>query len=95
MKFGSKIAKLQMHEKLHKNVNENMFSFTFLCFHSHFYAIFMSFYGGQLKQLYTANFLYVFNPFKMVVQFQFSQFDGSNAFFPQIQQASGHDFRKV
>ena len=33
--------------------------------------IFMSFYEGQLKQqmLYTANFLYVFNPFKMVVQF--------------------------
>ena len=26
----TKIAKLQMHENLHKNVNENMFSFTFL-----------------------------------------------------------------
>ena len=33
MKIQSKIPKLQMHEKLHKNVNENMF-------HSHFYAIF-------------------------------------------------------
>ena len=29
MKLRSK--KLRMHEKLHKNVNENMFSFTFLC----------------------------------------------------------------
>ena len=25
MKIGTKILKLQMHEKLHKNVNENMF----------------------------------------------------------------------
>ena len=51
MKIRSKIPKLQMHEKLHKNVNENMFSFTF-------YAIFMpNFYGGQIKQLYTAYFL--------------------------------------
>ena len=31
MKIQTKIAKLQMHENLHKNVNENMFSFTFLC----------------------------------------------------------------
>ena len=31
MKIRTKIAKLQMHENLHKNVNENMFSFTFLC----------------------------------------------------------------
>ena len=31
MKIRSKIPKLQMHEKLHKKVNENMFSFTFLC----------------------------------------------------------------
>ena len=34
MKIGTKIAKLQMHENLHKNVNENMFSFTFLCKYS-------------------------------------------------------------
>ena len=54
MKIRSKIPKLQMHEKMHKNVNENRFSFTFS-------AIFMCFfYGGQLKQLYTANFLYGF-----------------------------------
>ena len=31
MKILTKIAKLRMHEKLHKNVNENLFSFTFLC----------------------------------------------------------------
>ena len=31
MKMWTKIAKLQLHENLHKNVNENMFSFTFLC----------------------------------------------------------------
>ena len=31
MKIRTKIAKLQMHENLHKIVNENMFSFTFLC----------------------------------------------------------------
>ena len=53
MKIRLKIKKLEMHEKLHKTVNENTFSFTF-------YAIFMpSFYGGQLKQLYTAYFLYI------------------------------------
>ena len=34
MKIRTKIAKIQMHEKLHKNVNENMFSFTFLCKYS-------------------------------------------------------------
>ena len=34
MKIRTKIAKLQMHENLHKNVNENMFSFTFLCKYS-------------------------------------------------------------
>ena len=31
MKIRSKIPKLQTHENFHKNVNENMFSFTFLC----------------------------------------------------------------
>ena len=43
MKIQSKIPKLQMHEKLHKNENENIFM-----------QFFMSFYGGQSKQLYTA-----------------------------------------
>ena len=31
MEIQTKIAKLQMHENLLKNVNENMFSFTFVC----------------------------------------------------------------
>ena len=31
MKIQRKIAKLQMHENLYKNVNENMFSFACLC----------------------------------------------------------------
>ena len=31
MKIRIKIAKLPLHEHLHKIVNENMFSFTFLC----------------------------------------------------------------
>ena len=42
------------------------------CFHSHFMHFFMNFYGVQLKHLYTPNFLYIFNPFKMAVQFKFS-----------------------
>ena len=37
----------------------------------------------------------VFNPFKMAVQLKFSQFDDSNAFFFQFQQAPGTNFRKV
>ena len=36
MKIGTKIVKLQMHEHLHKNVNETRF-------HSHFYANFQEF----------------------------------------------------
>ena len=31
MKIRTKIAKLQMHENLHRYVNGNLFSFTFLC----------------------------------------------------------------
>ena len=31
MEILTKIANLPLHENLHKNVNENMFSFTFLC----------------------------------------------------------------
>ena len=43
----------------------------------------------NMLQLYTANFLYNFNPFKMAVQFflaalNFSNFDGPNAFFPKF-----------
>ena len=67
MKIGTKILKLQMHENLDKNVNKNMFSFTF-------YAIFHEFLRWAIKatnmlQLYTANFLYGFYPIKMVIQF--------------------------
>ena len=66
MKIRTKIPKLQMHENLHINVNENVLSFTF-------YAFFMSFYGGQLKQQIcyslTLLILYlVFNLFVLVVQ---------------------------
>ena len=62
MKIRRKIAKLQMQENLHKNVNENMFSFAF------FMQIFISFYEGQLKQ-HTFNsiilliFIWFYNPF--------------------------------
>ena len=46
-----------MHENLHKNVNQNMFS--------HFYAIFLEFLWWAIKatnmlELYTAKFLYGF-----------------------------------
>ena len=56
MKIRSKIPKLQMHENLHKNVNETGF-------HSHFYATFHEFLWWAIKatnmlQLYTPNFLY-------------------------------------
>ena len=52
MKIRTKLAKLQMYENLHKNVNENRFIHIFM-------QIFMSFYEGKLKQqmLNTANFL--------------------------------------
>ena len=45
MKIQAKIAKLQIHENLHKNVNENVFSFTF--FIHILYKIFMSFMKGN------------------------------------------------
>ena len=56
---------------------------------------FMYFYGGQLQQLYTANFLYVFNPFKMGVKFRFSHFDGWICFLPPKSTGPWPDFRKV
>ena len=49
-KIRTKIAKLQIHENLHKNVNENMFSFTF-------YANFREFHEGQLKQQICYSFI--------------------------------------
>ena len=56
-----------MHENLHKNVNENMFSFTF-------YAIFHEFLKWAIKQQICYSFTLlisyiVFNPFKMANQF--------------------------
>ena len=67
MIIQSKIPKLQMHENFLKNVNEIMFSFTL------FMQIFMSFYGGQLKQQICYSFILLFsyivcNPLKMTVQ---------------------------
>ena len=69
------------------------------CFHSHFCAFFQSFYGGQLKQQTCYSFILlisfmVFNPFEMAVQIfktasSLPNFDGPNAFFPQIQQDPG------
>ena len=50
----NKIAKLQLHENLHKNVNENMFSFT------SFLQIFMSFLEGNLSNKYFTALYYSF-----------------------------------
>ena len=59
-----------MHEILHKNLNEYMFSFTF---YANFQEILLcAIKATNLLQLYTANSLYAFNPFKMV-QMLFSQ----------------------
>ena len=55
MKIRTKVLKLQMHENLHKNVNENMFVFTFLC---KFSQVFVLVKQKFILQLYTANFLY-------------------------------------
>ena len=68
IKIRTKLPKLQMHETLHENVIENMFSFTFLC-------KFSCFYDGQLKQqiiCYSFRLLVsymVFNTFKIMVKF--------------------------
>ena len=69
MEIWSKIQKLQMHENLHKNVNENMFSYTFLC---NFSWIFMLGNFKKQQKCYSFTLLIsfmVFNPFKMAVQF--------------------------
>ena len=58
MKVWTKIAKLQMHENLHKNVNENMFSFTFLCDLHEF--LWRAIKPTNMLQLYTANISYDF-----------------------------------
>ena len=62
MKIQAKIPKLQMHEKLHKNVNENENGkyggqlkqlYTASNFHSHFYAIFHEFLWWAIKSSFT------------------------------------------
>ena len=51
-----------MHENLYKKCEwKHVFIHIFV-------QIFMSLYGGHMVQLYTASFLYGFNPFKMAVQ---------------------------
>ena len=81
MKIQSKISKLQMHENLHEHVNENRFSFTFLCNFHEFLC--WAIKATNMLQLYTAR--YGFNQFRMAFQF-FSASDfpkfGPNAFFP-------------
>ena len=54
MKIRTKLAKLQMHENLHKNVNENIHVFP--SFHDFLRAI----KATNMLQLHTATFLYVF-----------------------------------
>ena len=63
MKIRTKIAKLQMHENVHKNVRENMFLFTFLCKFSWVFMMGIC-YSFTLLISYM-----VFNLFKMAVQF--------------------------
>ena len=85
-----KIAKLQIHETLHKSLNENRF-------HSHFYAnVWIWVLWGTIKatnmlKLYTANF----DLFKKAVQYQFFPILVSKCFFPQIQQTPIPNFRMV
>ena len=65
MKIRTKIPKLQMHEILKNNIND--------VFIHIFMQIFRSVYDGHwwaikttyILQLYTANFLYVFNQFRI------------------------------
>ena len=89
MKILTKIAKLQIHENLHKNVNENMFSFTFLCKFS--WVLWRAIKATNMWQLYTANF----NLFKMATEYQFAPILMVQRLFPHIQQAPGPNFRTV
>ena len=51
-----------MHEKLHKNVNGNMFSITFLCNFSE--LLWWAVKATNMLQFCTANFLYGFQSIK-------------------------------
>ena len=66
MKILTKLPKLEMNENVHKNVNENMFSFTFLCTILQ-KLLWWAIKATNMLQLYTTctNFLYGFNPFKI------------------------------
>ena len=75
LKIRTKIAKLQIHENLHKKVNENMFSFTFLLKFS--WVLWRAIKVTNMLQLYTANFNLLL---KMATIFP--NFDGPNVFFP-------------
>ena len=88
MKIRTKIAKLQIHEYLHKNVNEDMFSFTFLCKFP--LVLRRAIKATNILQLYAANFHLKWRSSSFRLQ----------QFFPilmvsKIQQAPGPDFRKV
>ena len=82
MKNGTKIAKLQKHENLHKNVNE---SFTQIYAFIHIFMQIFMFYEGQIWYSYILFLSYmVFNQFKIVVKFKFSQIWWSKCLFPQF-----------
>ena len=82
VKIRSKIPKLQMHEKFHKNVNENIHIFM---------QFFTYFYGEQIKEFYTANFLYVLIHLKRQSSRSFPNLMVRNVFFPPS--LTGPDFR--
>ena len=74
----NKTAKLQIHENLHINVNENMLSFTILCKFS--WSLWRANEATNMLQLYTANI----NLFKMAVQYKFSPILMVQIHFPKF-----------
>ena len=83
MEIRSKIRKLQTHENLHKNVNENVFSFWHILM-----QIFMSFYEAQFKQLVS---YMLFHPFKIAVQFWWSKM----FFFQKLEKSLKNQNRNI
>ena len=98
MKIPTKIVKLQMHDNLQWNVNENMFSFTF-------YANIHEFLGLWRETRVTNMLqLYITQPWSLINLKWWSSSIRLHLVFPtltvwmifsQIQQAPGLDFRKV
>ena len=91
-KISTKMSKLQMHENLHKNVNENYL------YHLQLYAIFHELLWWAVKAtnmlqlyLYNAYFYMFFNPFKMHQVFPILMVQ---MLFSQIQQAPGPRLKK-